>query len=87
MELTLKARKKISSVLRHLNRKWGSSKIALGEPMLFPYNIQDSMSGCRRWTLHDSDISTGDVHASIGGPAIFRLRYKNLKLVSMTYRF
>ncbi|XP_024932026.3 TSL-kinase interacting protein 1 isoform X1 [Ziziphus jujuba] len=75
LELTLKARKKISSVIKHLNSKWGNSKIALGEPMLVPYNIREHMSGCRRWTLHDSDISAGDVHASIGGPAIFRLRY------------
>ncbi|KAF3440489.1 hypothetical protein FNV43_RR18773 [Rhamnella rubrinervis] len=75
LELTLKARKKISSVLKHLNSKWGSSKVALGEPMLFPYNIHESMSGCRKWTLHDSDISAADVHASVGGPATFRLRY------------
>jgi hypothetical protein len=78
LELTLRARKKISSVLRHLNSKWGSSSIALGEPMVFPYNILKNVSGCGRWTLNDNDISAGDVFEAVGSPAIFRLRYKDL---------
>lgn len=75
LELTLSARKKISSVLKHVNSKWGSSSIALGEPMIFPYNILENVSGCRRWTLNDNDISAGDVYEAVGSPAIFRLRY------------
>lgn len=74
MELTLSARKKISSVLKHLNKKWGSSKVALGEPVLFPYDVQGGISGCRRWTTRDSDIRAGEIHAFIGSPANFRLR-------------
>lgn len=77
MELTLSAQKKISSVLRHLNSKWGSSSIALGEPMVFPYNILKNVSGCGRWTLNDNGISAGDVFEAVGSPAIFRLRYKD----------
>lgn len=75
LELTLRAKKKISSVLKRVNSKWGSSKVALGEPMLFPYDIHGDISGCRSWTMKDSDISARDVYASIGSPATFRLRY------------
>lgn len=63
-------------MLKHLNGKWGSSNIAVGEPVLFPYNPQDSMSFNRRWTLNDGDISAGAVYAAIGSPAVFRLRYQ-----------
>lgn len=76
MELILRAKKKISSVLKHVNDKWASSKVAHGEPVLFQYNIRGDISGCRSWTMKDSDISAGDVYASIGSPATFRLRYK-----------
>ncbi|XP_004288089.1 PREDICTED: TSL-kinase interacting protein 1 [Fragaria vesca subsp. vesca] len=75
LELTLRARKKISSVLNHLISKWGSSSAALGELVLFPYRIQDSVSSNRRWTLNDGDICAGDVYAAIGSPEVFRLRY------------
>ncbi|KAJ7956936.1 TSL-kinase interacting protein 1 [Quillaja saponaria] len=75
LELTLKARKKISSVLKHLDNKWGSSSVALGVPMLFPYNTVENLSSCRQWTSNDSGISAGDVYAAVGSPAIFRLRY------------
>ncbi|KAM5577558.1 hypothetical protein ABKV19_008085 [Rosa sericea] len=75
LELTLRARKKISSVLKHLISKWGSSSAAVGEPVLFPYRIQDSVSSNRRWTLNDAETSAGDVYAAIESPEIFRLRY------------
>lgn len=76
LELTLSARKKISSVLKHINAKWGSSKIALGEPRLFPYYIGCENKASREtWTLNDSSICAGDVYATIGSPDIFRLRY------------
>ncbi|XP_010925333.1 TSL-kinase interacting protein 1 [Elaeis guineensis] len=76
LELILTTRKKISSVVKHLNVKWGSSKSSSGELMLFPYNAQiDTLASHRRWTIKDSDITAADVYASIGNPAIFRLRY------------
>ncbi|XP_030535037.2 TSL-kinase interacting protein 1 [Rhodamnia argentea] len=75
LELTLKARKRISSILKHLQTKWGSSTIATGEPGLYPYSIQEAKSSPERWTLDDKDVSAGDVHAAIGSPALFRLRY------------
>ncbi|XP_030973600.1 TSL-kinase interacting protein 1 [Quercus lobata] len=75
LELTLSVRKKISSVLKHLNSKWGGSSITQGEPILFPYNILEKQAGHRGWTLNDNDICAGDVYESIGRPAIFRLRY------------
>ncbi|KAF3441833.1 hypothetical protein FNV43_RR15748 [Rhamnella rubrinervis] len=75
LELTLSNRKKISSVLEHLNRKWGSSTVASGELMLFPYNVQrENIMGHQRWT-QDSIVSAADVYAIIGSPTIFRLRY------------
>ncbi|KAK8264388.1 hypothetical protein V6Z11_D12G105200 [Gossypium hirsutum] len=73
LELTLSARKKISSVLKHLGSKWGSSSIAVGEPMLFPY-VAECLTGYR-WTRNDICISASDVYAAIGSPAVFRLRY------------
>ncbi|XP_050380541.1 TSL-kinase interacting protein 1 isoform X2 [Argentina anserina] len=75
LELTLPPRKKISSVMEHLNRKWGSSSVASGVLMLFPNSVQhDSLTGYLRWT-QDSNVSAGDVYAMIGSPAVFRLRY------------
>lgn len=76
LELTLRARKKISSVLKHLNNKWGSSSVAVGEVMLFPYNIQlENLSKYKRWSINDNLSSAGDVHADVESPALFRLRY------------
>ncbi|URD86830.1 tsl-kinase interacting protein [Musa troglodytarum] len=76
LELTLTTRKRISSVVKHLNFKWGSSKLASGELMLFPYNVSpDNLANSIRWTLEDSDVTAADVHTSLGSPAIFRLSY------------
>ncbi|CAH8357516.1 unnamed protein product [Eruca vesicaria subsp. sativa] len=75
LELTLSNRKKISSVLEHLNRKWGSSSCACGELMLFPYNARKETVAChQRWT-RDSFLSAAEVHSMIGSPLLFRLRY------------
>ncbi|KAG6498619.1 hypothetical protein ZIOFF_038339 [Zingiber officinale] len=76
LELTLTTRKKISSVVKHLNNKWGSSKFASGKLMLFPNNVcLDNLSDSSKWTLEDSNLTAADVHASLGSPAVFRLRY------------
>ncbi|CAL1409116.1 unnamed protein product [Linum trigynum] len=75
LELTLSRRKKISSVLQHLNAKWGKSSIASGQqPMVFPYNTMDKSSSCR-WTSRNTDVCTEDVYAAVGRPSVFRLRY------------
>ncbi|KAL9327133.1 hypothetical protein ACSQ67_007778 [Phaseolus vulgaris] len=75
LELTLSTRKKISSILEHLNRKWGHSSIAVGELMLFPYGIQrENLVNYQRWT-QESILSAADIYAMIGSPPIFRLRY------------
>lgn len=65
-------------MLKHLNSKWGSSSIALGELMLFPYNMLENVSSYRRWTLNDNDISAQYVYEAVGNPAIFRLRCTDL---------
>ncbi|KAG9456831.1 hypothetical protein H6P81_001339 [Aristolochia fimbriata] len=76
LELALSARKRITSVLRHLNIKWGNSNAASGELMLFPYNIDlNNLAGCMMWTSKHVETSIGDVYGIIGRPAIFRLRY------------
>ncbi|XP_043722249.1 TSL-kinase interacting protein 1-like [Telopea speciosissima] len=76
LELTLKAQKKIHSVVKHLNMKWGSSSIAVGELMLFPYSIcMENIAAYERWSLKDIDTSAADVYTMIGKPSIFRLRY------------
>ncbi|WMV44688.1 hypothetical protein MTR67_038073 [Solanum verrucosum] len=75
LELTLSNRKKMSSVLEHLNRKWGSSSIATGELVLFPYHVQmENLVQSLRWTK-DTTQSAADVHNLIGCPLVFRLRY------------
>ncbi|XP_073000204.1 TSL-kinase interacting protein 1 [Typha latifolia] len=75
LELTLSARKRITSVLEHLNRKWCNSSIACGELVLFPYSIQqEDLASHQRWTMKDT-VSAADVFVSVGSPAIFRLRY------------
>lgn len=75
LELTLSNRKKMSSVLEHLNRKWGSSSVATGELVLFPYHVQmENLVQSLRWTK-DTTQSAADVHKLIGSPPVFRLRY------------
>lgn len=96
LELTLSNRKKMSSVLEHLNRKWGSSSIAIGELVLFPYHVQmESLVQSLRWTK-DTTQSAADVHNMIGRPPVFRLRYgwfpnaelgTSLELLSSTIPF
>lgn len=76
LELTLSIRKKISSVIKHLYTKWGNSSEGAEELMLFPYNMKwEKAVSCRRWTAKDSGITAGDVYASLGFPAVFRLSY------------
>ncbi|KAG6604252.1 TSL-kinase interacting protein 1, partial [Cucurbita argyrosperma subsp. sororia] len=75
LELTLRARKKMCSVLNHLISKWGCSNAARGELTLFPYSKPSNLVCGLKWTLKDSDISAGDVYAAVGGSTIFRLRY------------
>lgn len=75
LELTLSARKKIASVLEHLNRKWGKSRIACGQLLLLPYSVQkENLINCQRWT-QDSVLSVADVFKQIGSPSNFRLRF------------
>ncbi|KAJ8544094.1 hypothetical protein K7X08_028605 [Anisodus acutangulus] len=75
-ELTLSAQKKISSVIKHLNTKWSSSSLGLGELLLFPYDTNTgNIASQKRWSSKDTNISAGEVYAAIESPAIFRLRY------------
>ncbi|KAJ8557356.1 hypothetical protein K7X08_002981 [Anisodus acutangulus] len=75
-ELTLSAQKKISSVIKHLNTKWSSSSLGLGELLLFPYYTNTgNIASQKRWSSKDTNISAGEVYAAIGSPAIFRLRH------------
>ncbi|CAO2827923.1 unnamed protein product [Amaranthus hypochondriacus] len=77
LELTLSPRKKISSVLTHIHNKWGSSSgAAIDELKLFPFNIAaHNLNSCLTWNLSDIGVTAGDVHAALGSPGIFRLRY------------
>ncbi|KAL2229388.1 UNVERIFIED_CONTAM: TSL-kinase interacting protein 1 [Sesamum indicum] len=75
LELTLSTRKKLSSILEHLNRKWGNSSSLSKELMLFPYWAQrENLVGYQKWTK-DSPLCAADVYYLIGSPPIFRLRY------------
>lgn len=74
LELILAPRKKISSVVQHLNTKWGSAQCAKGELMLFPNDARlDSVAGSEKWTIKDS-CTAADVHVAVGSPSTFRLR-------------
>ncbi|XP_017249744.1 TSL-kinase interacting protein 1 isoform X2 [Daucus carota subsp. sativus] len=76
LELTLRARKKISSVITHMDSKWGSSSIATGKLMLVPYTTTlDKVASVKRWTLDDISVTAGDVYAAVDSPDVFRLRY------------
>eukprot|EP00250_Pteridium_aquilinum_P008893 c18286_g1_i1 orf=1072-3648(-) len=76
LQLTLKPRKSVSSVVRHLVQKWGRSSAATGELLLFPFSTQvESMGTCQSWSLHDANVNAGDVHCALGNPTVFRLRY------------
>uniref|UniRef100_A0A453E8H7 TSL-kinase interacting protein 1 n=1 Tax=Aegilops tauschii subsp. strangulata TaxID=200361 RepID=A0A453E8H7_AEGTS len=75
LELTLAPRKKMSSIVQHLNTKWGRSSCAKGELMLFPYGARpDSLVGSEKWTVNDS-CTAADVYVAVGSPSTFRLRY------------
>uniref|UniRef100_A0A0D9UXK6 TSL-kinase interacting protein 1 n=1 Tax=Leersia perrieri TaxID=77586 RepID=A0A0D9UXK6_9ORYZ len=75
LELSLAPRKKISSVVQHLNAKWGNSRCARGELMLFPDDARHgNITGSVKWTLCDS-CTAADVHVAVGSPSRFRLRY------------
>jgi hypothetical protein len=83
LELTLSSRKKISSVLEHLNRKWGNSNIASGELMLFPYCAhQEDLATYQRWTTRDT-VAVADVFVSVSSPSVFRLRYNNFSVYGL----
>ncbi|KAJ7298591.1 hypothetical protein O6H91_Y538200 [Diphasiastrum complanatum] len=76
LELTLKGRKSIASVLQHLITKWGKSSIATGELRLFPFSTQwNNVANCQSWCSKDVAISAADVHETIGSSLTFRLRY------------
>lgn len=76
LELTISARKRISSVVRHLNTKWGCSSTVKGQLMLFPFNAKlKQLASCRRWTLNDSALTAWEVYVDVGSPSLFRLRY------------
>ncbi|ONM29387.1 hypothetical protein ZEAMMB73_Zm00001d039590 [Zea mays] len=78
LELTLAPRKKMSSILQHLNTKWGSSQCAKGELMLFPNDTRlDTIGGSAKWTLKDS-CTAADVHVAVGYPSTFRLSEPSL---------
>ena len=82
LELIVGTRKKISSVVKHLNTKWGKPKMSSGELMLFPYYArQENLTSYRRWTLKDHGITVTDVHVAMGSPATFRLRFLSFLLV------
>ncbi|XP_057805364.1 TSL-kinase interacting protein 1 [Salvia miltiorrhiza] len=75
LELTLSTRKKISSVVEHLNRKWGDSRLLDQELMLFPYWAQrENLVGYQKWSK-DSTLCAADVYYQVGSPPVFRLRY------------
>lgn len=76
MELTLSSRKKVSSVLQHINSKWVNSEIARGDPALYPYD--KSVLGFGHKWIANSNITTGDVYAALGSPSVFRLRFLHL---------
>jgi hypothetical protein len=70
----------MSSILHHLNTKWGSSQCAKGELMLFPNDTRlDTIGGSAKWTLKDS-CTAADVHVAVGCPSTFRLRFKLFSL-------
>nr|GMC79643.1 TSL-kinase interacting protein 1-like isoform X1 [Ipomoea batatas] len=86
LELTLSTRKKMSSVLEHLNRKWGNSSMACGDLMLFPYHLhKENLVHFQKWTK-DTTLTAADVYALTGSPPVFRLRYGWFSNAEVTFR-
>ncbi|XP_071915658.1 uncharacterized protein [Coffea arabica] len=76
LELTLSVQKKVSSVIKHLNTKWGCSSAALGELMLFPYDVRlENIASSRSWTSDCGSFTAGELHEALETPSIFRLKY------------
>lgn len=75
----------MSSVLEHLNRKWGNSSMACGDLMLFPYHLQkENLVHIQKWTK-DTTLTAADVYALTGSPPVFRLR-SYLVIISFSMR-
>lgn len=76
LELTLGVRKKVSSVIKHLNTKWGCSSAGLGELMLFPYDVRlENIASSRNWTSDCGSLTAGELHEALETRSIFRLKY------------
>ncbi|CAH9139435.1 unnamed protein product [Cuscuta epithymum] len=76
LELTLSTKKRIWSVIKHINTKWGNENGMLGEVLLFPYDINvENIASYRRWSSEDTEISAAEIYMSLKCPAVFRLRY------------
>ncbi|XP_078428076.1 TSL-kinase interacting protein 1-like [Wolffia australiana] len=75
LELTLRPRKKIGSVLAHLTSKWAVFR-APRELVLSPYDCAElELIHGRTWTSDDMQTSAGDVFEAVGRPHVFRLKY------------
>ena len=75
LELTLKPRKAMSSVIRHLSQKWGRASAAAGQLHLFPYSQESKIiSSGQGWSIEQTTSNAGDVFAALGNPSVFRLR-------------
>eukprot|EP00850_Spirogloea_muscicola_P020758 SM000226S07399 [mRNA] locus=s226:1395:6352:+ [translate_table: standard] len=68
LQLTFKARKSISSVIQHLSQKWGNCAAARGNLRLF------APTG-NSWGPRDAAVYASDIHAALGKPGSFQLRY------------
>ncbi|XP_019177279.1 PREDICTED: uncharacterized protein LOC109172558 isoform X3 [Ipomoea nil] len=76
LELTLSAKKRIWSVIKHINTKWGNENGKWGKALLFPYDVNlEKLASYRRWSMEDTEISAREVYMSVNSPAVFRLRY------------
>ncbi|KAI4972495.1 hypothetical protein ZWY2020_003420 [Hordeum vulgare] len=65
----------MSSIVQHLNTKWGRSSCAKGDLMLFRYGARpDSIVGSEKWSINDSCTAV-DVYVAVGSPSTFCLRY------------
>eukprot|EP00897_Mesotaenium_endlicherianum_P004011 jgi/Mesen1/3638/ME000020S03168 len=83
VELTLRMRKTVASVVQHLSKKWEGLLAAQGcQLCLLPFAAAASgqagggqVPRPELWGRPDSSATAAEVHAALGRPSLFQLRY------------
>ena len=73
LELILKTRKSVSSIVHHLHTKWGLPRSARGEVRLVPYGSEGGV-GMQSWGQEATDVSITDLKGAMWEGSRFRVK-------------